>query len=374
MNDYRHTLDRLVAEDNLRTLRTLDASTGGGRTVEYDGKTYINLSSNDYLGLGGDVELQDEMLRNVLSDRRFVMSNPSSRLVTGNSGEYDALEAALARLYASKSALVLGSGYLANNGILTALTGRDDLVLADRLVHASLIDGLRLCDCPWGRFAHNDMDHLEGLLRKRRGRRTWVVTESIFSMDGDRAPLGDLVELKRKYDLRLYVDEAHAFGVCGRDGAGCAAEMGLDGAVDVIVGTFGKALASYGAFAAVAPTVREMLVNRMRTLIFSTALPPLTLRWSRMMVERLPELEPRRKYLRRMVQMLEGQTHIIPLMAGGNARALAMAERLREAGFWATAIRHPTVPQGQARIRISLSAALQITDIEHFIEVWKGIG
>ncbi len=368
MSDYRKILDMLAADDNLRALRTVAAR---GRTVEYGGRSYVNLSSNDYLGLADDIEFQNRLLKRAIESGRFVLSNPSSRLITGNSDDYDALETALERLYTGKQALVLGSGYLANTGLLPALTAKDDLVLADKLVHASLIDGLRQCECDRARFAHNDMTHLERLLKSAEGRRVWVVTESIFSMDGDRAPLRELVALKRRYGFRLYLDEAHAVGVYG---GGCAVEQGLDGEVDVIVGTFGKALASYGAFVASSGEVREVLVNRMRTLIFSTALPPLTLQWSRMMVDMMPELEARRVHLRRLVRLLGGTSHIIPLMAGSNAAALDLASQIREEGFWALPIRYPTVPRGQARIRVSLSAALTENDVERFAELWRRIG
>ncbi len=372
MTDYEQILNTLSGQDNLRILHTFSAANGS--TIDHLGSRYVNLSSNDYLGLSDDMELQKTFLESILTQKKFVMSNPSSRLVTGNSDDYDALEDAVARLYTDKKILVLGSGYLANSGVLPALTDKADLVLADKLVHASIIDGLRLCKCDWARFRHNDLDHLEALLRKADGRKTWVVTESIFSMDGDRVPLKELVELKKKYGFLLYLDEAHAFGVRGRNGGGCAVEGGLDGDVDVLVGTFGKALASYGAFVATSEKVREVLVNRMRTLIFSTALPPLSLQWTRSMVELLPKIEQRRDHLRRLTELLGGETHIIPLMAGDNARALKMASQMREAGFWVAPIRYPTVPRGQARIRISLSAALTEGDIERFSQLWKSIG
>lgn len=371
MSDYQKILADLAMQDNVRKLHT---SAGCGRTIVCGGREYVNLSSNDYLGLSGEIELQKTLLQDILSDNRFVMSNVSSRLVTGNSAEHEALEGVLSGLYKNKKILVLGSGYLVNSGVLPALVEKGDLVLADKLVHASLIDGLRLCECDWARFAHNDLDHLEALLHKHRGRKTWIVTESVFSMDGDHAPLRELVELKKIYDFSLYLDEAHAFGVLGENGGGYAVEQGLDGAVDVLVGTFGKALASYGAFVAVSDEVRDVLVNRMRTLIFSTALPPILLEWSRRMVEILPSLEGRRAHLRKLTEMLGGQSHIVPLMAGENARALEMASQMREEGFWVVPIRYPTVPRGQARVRISLSAALTESDIERFLWVCNSIG
>lgn len=376
MDEVKATLDALAAEDNLRTLRT---ASGSGRQVIYDGRQYVNLSSNDYLGLSGDVALQRRFLERIGVDGRFVMSNPSSRLITGNSDDYDRLEEAVAALYPGKRVLVLGSGYLANAGVLPALAGKEDLVLADKFVHASLIDGLRLCGCEWRRFNHNDTDHLETILRKSRDRyrNVWVAAESVYSMDGDRAPLAQLVELKERYGLLLYIDEAHAFGVYG-GGAGCAAEDGLDREVDVLMGTFGKAAASYGAFVALAGPMRELLVNRMRTLIFATALPPVVLQWSCMIVEMFPEMEGRRRKLKELISILapgnSDASHIIPVMSYGNAEAGAMAERFRAEGFWVTPIRYPTVPRGRARIRLSLSAALETADAQRFVEVWKSIG
>lgn len=377
MERYSGILQGLAAEDNLRSLRR---GIPDGKYIEYDGRRYINMSSNDYLGLAGDVRLQREFLLAAAVDGAFLMSSSASRLMTGNGPENEALEESLAALYPGKSALVLGNGYMVNSGCLPALVGERDLVLADKLVHASIIDGLRLCPCDWLRFNHNDMNHLENLLGKKRGdyENVWVVTESVFSMDGDRAPIADLVSLKRRYDLKLYIDEAHAFGVFGPLGAGCAAAEGLDRDVDVIVGTFGKALASYGAFVALPTVMRDVLVNRMRTLIFSTGLPPVVMSWTRFLLDRVAEFEPQRHRLRELLNILVPEdplaTHIIPLPAGTNAAAVAMSEKFREGGFWTTPIRWPTVPKGRARVRISLTAAIDISDIESFQELCGSIG
>ena len=369
MDRYSEILRRLASEDNLRSL---SCGIPNGKYIEYDGRRYINMSSNDYLGLAGDVSLQQEFLLAATENESFLMSSSASRLMTGNGSENEALEGSLAALYHGKSALVLGNGYMVNSGCLPALVGERDLVLADKLVHASIIDGLRLCPCDWSRFNHNDMNHLESLLYKKRGdyENVWVVTESVFSMDGDRAPIADLVSLKQRYDLKLYIDEAHAFGVFGPSGAGCAASGGLDGEIDIIVGTFGKALASYGAFVALPAVMRDVLVNRMRTLIFSTALPPVVMAWTRFLLDRMADFESRRLRLRELVGMLAPAnplaTQIIPLSAGTNAAAVAMSEKFREGGFWTTPIRWPTVPKGKARVRVSLTASMDRADIENF--------
>ncbi len=369
MERYSEILRRLASEDNLRSL---SCGIPNGKYIEYDGRRYVNMSSNDYLGLAGDVSLQQEFLLAAAENESFLMSSSASRLMTGNGSENEALERALAELYPGKSTLVLGNGYMVNSGCLPALVGERDLVLADKLVHASIIDGLRLCPCDWSRFNHNDMNHLESLLYKKRGdyENVWVVTESVFSMDGDRAPIADLVSLKQRYDLKLYIDEAHAFGVFGPLGAGCAASEGLDGEIDIIVGTFGKALASYGTFVALPAVMRDVLVNRMRTLIFSTGLPPVVMSWTRFLLDRMADFEPRRLRLRELVGMLAPAnplaTQIIPLSAGTNAAAVAMSEKFREGGFWTTPIRWPTVPKGKARVRVSLTASMDRADIENF--------
>ena len=368
-------LDRLRAEDNFRTLPDLRIE---GKYLFHEGKRYLNLSSNDYLGIT-DESWQEEFMEEILAEKRFMLSNPSSRLITGNSPEYRQLEATLSELFSGREALVLGSGYLVNSGVLPALTTKKDLILADKLIHASLIDGLRLSEADMQRFAHNDLEHLERLLRKLRSRyeNVWIATESIFSMDGDIAPLREIVALKRQYDCRLYVDEAHAFGVCGPDGRGIAAQTGVMNDCDILIATLGKAIASQGAFVISDPPIRDFLINRMRTLIFSTALPPISLRWTDRILHRLPEMEGKRQQLRTLSRLITGtdhSTHIIPLMAGENHRAIEMSRQMREAGFWVMPIRYPTVPKGSARVRVSLSATLPPEEITRFAELWKNAG
>ena len=253
------------------------------------------------------------------------------------------------------------------------------LILADKLVHASLIDGIRLSAAKCIRYRHQDYTQLQTLLEKHHHdfSRIIIVTESIFSMDGDCAPLRKLAELKDKYRCKLYVDEAHAFGAYGPGGRGLAAQESVEDACDIRIATLGKAIASQGAFVITDPLTRDLLVNRMRTLIFSTALPPISLRWSEHVVRALPSMDDRRERLREYARTITGDdrhTHIIPIMAGENARAIEMSRRLREAGFWVVPIRYPTVPKGTARIRVSLSAALERADILQFVEACKNIG
>lgn len=371
----REELERLAAEGNLRHLPQIEIE---GAYVVSEEKRYLNLSSNDYLGLSCS-GLHREFMAQMAADEAFLLSNPSSRLITGNSPDYTRLERKLSAMYDGKAVLVVGCGYMANTGVLPAVTRKGDLILADKLIHASLIDGLRQCEADWKRFNHNDMEHLERLLEKYRSdyRDVWIVTESVFSMDGDRAPLREIVDLKRRYDTKIYLDEAHAFGVYGPDGRGIAAEAGVEDACDVRMATLGKALASQGAFVVTDALTRDFLVNRMRTLIFSTALPPISLRWTEFLIDRLPRMNDRRECLARYVERITGEsdrTHIIPLMAGENRRAIEMSRRFREAGYWVMPIRPPTVPQGKARIRISLTAALSDEQVDNFAELCRSIG
>ncbi len=387
-------LDALRKQGNLRRLSVLRSADGGGCVYPdgESGREYCNLSSNDYLGLGSEVGLQGEFLE-TLDRERFLLGNPSSRLMTGNSPAYEALEAALARVMQAEAALVLGSGFAVNSGVLPAVSRRGDLILADKLVHASLIDGLRLCEAgvEWRRFRHNDMEQLAAMLaaapRSGDGRRTIVVTESLFSMDGDFAPLAELAALQREYGFWLYLDEAHAFGVYGARGTGLLAaynaahpEAPLRAEYQVV--TFGKALASSGAAVICSEETKELLVNRMRPLIFSTAMPDMSLLWTRFLLDRLPEFEARRERVRELISIVNNTlqpevpygSQIVPIRAGANERALQMAAELREAGFWTTAIRHPTVPQGEARVRVSLCAHHDPAEIERFAKLCRLFG
>ncbi len=391
-------------------LRRLSSVRPEGLYLIHEGRRYLNLSSNDYLGITASpyagVDLRAYWDATFGADTRsaFAHGNPASRLMTGNSPEYDVLESELAALFpgSGKEALVLGCGFMLNGGLMPALAAKGDLVLADKLVHASVIDGLQRGEAEWKRFSHNDLNHLERLLRQAEGRKgvTWVVVESLYSMDGDLAPLNELAELKRRYGFRLYVDEAHAFGARGPQGAGLCAELGLAAEADLLVCTFGKALAGAGACALATPLLRRYLVNRLRPLIFSTALPPCTLQWVAMLAHEMrcgtlasadaaaragldappPPLGELRRHLARLVSLFTEQTgipatsSIIPLPAGSNERALAMAERGKEAGYWLTAIRHPTVPLGSARIRISLNAGLSEQQLTDFAALCNTLG
>lgn len=373
----QQTLQQLKEGSNLRRLPPMVHC---GRDVEVQGRRMLNLSSNDYLGLASDLDLRAAFVQ-TLTAENFVPTS-SSRLLTGNFSEYDALESELAQLFGAEAALVFNSGYHANTGILPAVCTGDTLILADKLVHASLIDGIRLSAARCIRYRHNDLKQLKRLVEENHDKypQLIVVTESIFSMDGDEADLQALVALKHSYPgLMLYVDEAHAFGVRGSRGLGCAEEYGCIGDIDFLVGTFGKAAASAGAYVVCSHTLRQYLINRMRTLIFTTALPPVNIAWTRHVVQRLPQLQDRRAHLAHISSLLRqalvrkgypcpSTSHIVPIMVGPNSGAIAQAEALQRHGFYCLPVRPPTVPEGTARIRLSLTAAITEAEVKQFID------
>lgn len=368
----KEILEKLNASDNLRVLNETETLQ---KYIINSNKQYINLSSNDYLGLSSS-DLQRQFIESVDFNAHFLLSNPSSRLMTGNCPYYSRLEETIANLYQKESALVLSSGFMLNCGALPALTQSSDFIIADKLVHASMIDGMRLCDCEFTRFRHNDVAHLRSILSRTKCDGTiYVVLESIYSMDGDTAPLHDLVALRKEFNFKIYLDEAHAFGV---HHLGVAEKEGLLSEIDYLVVTMGKAAASSGAFIVLDKLSKEVLVNRMRTLIFSTALPPITLMWSQFVMERIGDFAERRAHLHRLskrmasgVEKITGRatpiSHIIPIVVGENKRCIELANRLKDSGFWVTAIRYPTVAKDSARLRISLTASLTEDDIENFM-------
>ena len=377
-----------------------------GRYVVSAGKALLNIASNDYLGLGGDTELQAEFLAQVgqLSTTHAPkMSATSSRLLTGNDIQLEALEEELQNwcqsaiekqsLTDSKSVLVLNSGYHANLGILPALTNLPvkTLILADKLVHASIIDGMRLSQSKlvtYRRYRHNDYGHLAKFIEQadETFERIIIVTERIFSMDGDRADLPQLVQLKSKDTrIELYVDEAHAVGILGDTGLGLAEETNTLPDIDYLVGTFGKAFASVGAYIMCDEAVKQWLINTMRPLIFSTALPPINHAWTRFILAKMPALTDQRAHLAQLsttlsqaidprhrvsptVEDIDYESPIVPYILGDNASTLAKAQQLQAAGFYALPIRPPTVPANTARIRLVMNAKLTNEDCERLIQ------
>lgn len=378
--EYNEILDRLASSGNLRKLTTLNHS---GKYVfrefhdNEDGilssARMLNLSSNDYLGIASDGLFLEEFIDEISSWSRgdyiqnYLFSSSSSRLLTGNFSVYDALEERIAAVYGREASLVTGSGYAMNSGILPAVADSSDVILADKLVHASIIDGLRLGVAKVVRYRHQDLDQLDSLVSKysKECSRIFIVTESIFSMDGDVTDLQRLVSIKKSNQgVMLYLDEAHAVGVCGENGLGCAEEFGCIGDIDFLCGTFGKALASVGAFVLCSKEMKSFLINRMRPLIFTTALPPVNVLWTLKIINELPGLSARREHLKSLVQLFPGaQSQIVPVMIGDSAKAVACAEDMQRKGFYLLPVRPPTVPEGTSRLRLSLTSSLETDEV-----------
>lgn len=362
----RDELSRIEAAGNLRHL--VPAAHEGCEII-IDGRRMLNLSSNDYLGLGADKMLRKEFLAQ-LNPENLYMSSSSSRLLSGEFPVYGQVETMLSRMFGKEAALVFNSGYHMNLGILPALAIGNTLIIADKLVHASIIDGIRLSGAEYCRFRHNDFSLLENILERshRRFDRIIIVVESVYSMDGDTADLQLICRLKARYgNVLIYVDEAHAFGVFGENGLGLAEAQGCLQQTDIICGTFGKALASVGGFTVCSNAVRDILVNRMRPFIFSTALPPVNWMWTAFMLGRMSGLKPLREHLASISLQLcnklknkgfkmVSESQIIPLVVGDSQAAVKLASALRDRGFYALPVRPPTVPNGTSRIRFSLTA------------------
>ena len=336
----------------------------------------INLCSNDYLGLAQSAELRAAVVEAVQCAE--YVGGTGSRLLSGHFAAWDEAESEFAEFAGTEAALYFGSGYAANLGLLTALLGKDDLVYSDDLNHASLIDGIRLSGARKIIYAHRDLAALEGALRARAAERCRkiVVTESVFSMDGDMANVKAIVDLTERYGASVIVDEAHATAVQGSGGRGIVASVGLARNVLAVVHTCGKALASAGAFVCGSQVLREHLINHARTFIFSTAVPPYmagqvraALRLARgMVVERGTLLGEAKRIAKKLREAgwdcAETESQIVPLIVGTNEEALSAAEFLQAEGFAVRAIRPPTVPQGKARLRFSLTSLIARSELD----------
>lgn len=340
-----------------------------------------DFSSNDYLGLSSRPELQQEFLAGHAHDSQWLLGSGASRLLSASQNPYTSLENNIAGHYGhGREALIFNSGYHANTGVIAALCGCGATVVADKLAHASIIDGIRLAGKPFERFRHNDMEHLKRILAKisALGETPMIVAESVYSMDGDSPDIDALVALKKRYNALLYLDEAHAIGVCGPGGLGLGYEHGED--IDITIGTFGKALASAGAYVVCSPTVRQWLVNSARSLIFSTALPPLTAMWNDFIFSHMLIMDSERQYLaqlgRRLADGLGNNvaSHIQPFMVGDAAKAVKLSQKLAQQGLIVLPIRRPTVPPGTERLRISLSAAMTGEQVDSLTSALKTYG
>ncbi len=372
-------LAALAAAGRLRSRRVVERVRAGGSDaarVVVDGRELIDFCSNDYLGLARH---RDVIAALAPAAAEFGAGSGAAHLVTGHSLPHHALEEELAAFTGRERALLFSTGYLANLGAIAAFAGRGEVVLQDRLNHASLIDGARLSGARLLRYVHGDAA-AAGRVLAERDDVALLATDGVFSMDGDVAPLPALAPLAARARAWLLVDDAHGLGVLGAGGCGCVAAAGLDAdAVPLLVGTLGKAFGTFGAFVAGDATTIEFLLQHARTYIYTTALPPAVAAATRVALRLAAAEEWRREHLRQLIarfraaaaaaglQLATSTTPVQPLIVGGAAAALRASAALREAGFWVAAIRPPTVPEGTARLRVTLSALQRAADVDALV-------
>ncbi len=387
MNQTTHTIwdEELAALETQGLKRRLRDMTGAqGRKIILDGKEVLNFCSNNYLGLADDPRLREAASECIKEEG---VGSGASRLVCGNMAAHRELEETIARFKGTQSCLTFSTGYMANVGIISSIFGRDDLILCDRLNHASIIDGIILSQAKFKRYPHNDMEALEEMLCSATGfRRRGIITDSVFSMDGDLAPLDRIVALAEKYDCLVMIDEAHALGVMGKNGKGLAEHFSVEDKIDIQMGTLSKAAGSFGAYCCGSKELIEFLVNKARSFIYTTALPPAVAATSKKAIEIIRD-EPmlRQKLLantdyfhKAILAMgfntLSSQTPIIPIVVGESAVAVEFSKRLLEEGIFVSAIRPPTVPAGTARLRLTVMTTHTREDLDCVLEKLKIIG
>jgi 8-amino-7-oxononanoate synthase len=377
---YQAFLDARSREDLRRSLTAVAAR--DARIIGAEGRTYVNFSSNDYLGLRFHQAL---IGRAMAWAEAHGVGSGASRLVTGNLDLFAPIEAKVAQLKKKPASLVMASGFQTNAAVLQALLdgsalGAEPLVFADRLNHASMHFGCQAAGVRQIRYRHCDASHLGELLSQYQGhdRPKFILTESVFSMDGDIAPLAAIARLAREHETCLIVDDAHATGILGEGGCG------LSGEADIVIGTFSKALGGFGGYVASTETVRDYLINRCGGMIYSTALPPPVLGAIDAALDLVPVMDEERAYVANLAQRFRAgagaiglnagasTTQIVPIVLGAPEAAAAMSGRLRQAGLWATSIRPPTVPPGTARLRLAFTAAHEEADIDRLLDVLAG--
>lgn len=370
LENYNNTLEILKEHSHFRNIKNFEDK--DEKFIYFNGKKLINLSSNNYLGFADNRSITEEFLNN--AGTNFSFGSASARLLTGTLPVYQELEILLAKLYNKDTTLLFNSGYHANVGINSTIAGKGDVIFSDKLNHASIIDGMKLSEGKFFRYPHNNMEALEKLLIRERQnfKNAVIVSESVFSMDGDVADLEKLIELKEKYNCILIIDEAHAFGVFGQKGLGVCETRGIIDKVDLIMGTFGKAIGSMGAFAVGNKTLIDYLTNKARSFIFSTALPPINIAFTKWIIEnKLPQTYQKRMNMLRIGKNAGSESHIIPIVMGGNKETVETCEILYQNGFFTLPIRPPTVPEGTSRLRLSLTTEITEQELNNAITLAK---
>ena len=369
-------LDERAVQGLLRSRRTL--ATPQSAHIVVDGKPYLAFCSNDYLGLANHPELTTALQHGA---QQWGVGAGAAHLVSGHFGPHQQLEQQLAAFVGKPAALLFSTGYMANLGAVQALVGKGDTVFADKLSHASLNDAMLLSRAETKRYRHGDMTQLAQLLAQTQSGRKLVITDAVFSMDGDMAPLRKLLALCEQHDAWLYVDDAHGFGVLGEQGRGSLAHFGIASQRIIYMATLGKAAGVSGAFVAAEQLVIDTLVNHAHSYVYTTATPPVLSVALLQSLQLIAQGDALRAHLYQLIgklrngladlpwQLMPSETAIQPLLIGDNQQALKLSEGLRERGIWVAAIRPPTVPQGTARLRITLSAAHTEADVDQLVVV-----
>ncbi|PRX35579.1 glycine C-acetyltransferase/8-amino-7-oxononanoate synthase [Orenia metallireducens] len=382
MNFWNQELSLLKAEGLHRELKRLESSQSP--RVIIDNREVIMLASNNYLGLSTEQEIKEAVIRVI---QKYGTGSGGSRLTTGNYDLHEQLEKELADFKNTEDALVFNTGYMANLGVLATVVGSEDVIISDKLNHASIIDGCRLSKAKFLVYKHGNLARLENILkRSSKYRRRLIVTDGVFSMDGDLAPLPEIVELAEKYQALVMVDDAHGTGVLGSKGAGTIEHFGLEGKIDIQIGTLSKALAAEGGFVAGSKDLIELLRNKARSFIYSTALAPATIAASLASLRYLQSHPELFKNLWRNVNLLKdgledlgyellpSNSAIIPIMIGDREKTMELSKALLVEGVLASGIRPPTVAEGTSRIRVTVMASHSVTDIEEVLDIFARVG
>ena len=375
MKDLNVLLNKQKQDNRYRQREIVTSAQGAN--VQIGGKSYLNFSSNDYLGLANDPVVVESLVKSV---NYYGVGSGAAHLITGHCSVHHDLEQALAEHTGRSSALLFSTGYMANIGVITALCGRDDLVIEDRLNHASLIDGGLYSNANFKRYAHADMSALENILQKEKAKQRLIVTDGVFSMDGDVTPLKDIMSLSKRYSADVLVDDAHGIGVLGKQGGGICESFGLnENDQPILMATLGKAFGVFGAFVAGSHELIEWLIQQARTYVYTTAIPPSIAAASLMSLKIIQTQPERREHLNELIfqfrkgaenlglQLMPSQTPIQPIIVGEESRALLWSEDLRNQGVLVKAIRPPTVPKGTSRMRITLSAAHSKQNVQQLL-------
>lgn len=375
MNFYDNEIEKLTEKGNLRRIPDIDEKVG--KSLKINNNEMLNFSSNDYLNLSTDRVIINEFINKYQNNNEFIFSSASARLLTGTSKIYKRLERNTAKLFNKDACLLFNTGYQCNLGVVSTLVNRDDVIFSDKLNHASIIDGMKLSGTDFYRYRHLDYEHLEEMLKKHRNnyKKAIIISESVFSMDGDIADIKRLVELKKKYNAYLMIDEAHAFGIFGNNLAGISDEENLLDEVDIITATYGKAFASMGAFCVSDNTIINFLTNKANSFIFSTAIPSVNVMWSNFLIEeKFDFVKEKSKKLNNLIKDAHnyindnGRTQIVPIIIGENNKTIKLAEELQSKGYFIRAVRPPTVPVNTSRLRLSLTADITIEEFQSVID------